>query len=220
MGHGAAAKNLGGCMAVSIFSLAVTASVTLAQGGPPVGLGAPAGANPKAAIREREVREGRLRSAELEAAENKADQKRLEATIVQVKQDFARIQIVRNQIAHNLVARIPLDYHVISNQTEEIHKRAHRLKAYMLPRALEEKKGQQHVEAFDRGDMVGALVNLCKLIDGFVENPALKNAETVNAQQLEKATNDKTRADSDLVSIVELSSRIQKSAERLNKTRQ
>lgn len=219
MRDGGTAKNLGSCMAATIFSLLATASMTLAQGGPPPGLGAPANNNPKAAMREREVREGRLRSAELGAAAKNADQKRIEANIAQVKEDFARIQVARNQIAHNLVARIPLNYHVVSNQMEEIYKRAHRLKAYMLPQATEEKKKEQeNFVALDSGEMIGALVNLCKLIDGFVENPALKNVATIDAQQLEKARKDKARADSDLVSIVELSSRIQKSVERLNKT--
>jgi hypothetical protein len=211
------AKNLGACVAATIFWLVVITSVTLAQG-PPPGLGTPANNNPKTAMRERDVREGRLRSAELEAAAPNTDQKRVEANIARVKEDFARIQIVRNQIAHNLVSRIPLNYRLISNQTEEIHRRAHRLKAYMLPHASQEKEKEQNSVALDSGQMTTALVNLCKLIDGFVENPTLKNAATIDAQDLEKARKDKAKADSDLLSIVELSSRIQKSAEWINKT--
>jgi hypothetical protein len=206
-------------MAAIIFSLVAMASVTLAQSGPPAGLGPPANANPKIASQEREVREGRLRSAELVAAEDNKNQKFIDATIVKVKEDFTRIQILRNQIAHNLVARIPLDYHLVSTQTEEIRKRANRLKGYMLPHApLEKEKEQENFHALESGEMIGALVNLCKLIDGFVENPALKNAVTIDVQQMEKVKKDKARADSDLISIVELSSRIQKSADRVDKT--
>ena len=129
-----------------------------------------------------------------------------------------------NEIARNLVARKPLDYHLISDQTGEINKRANRLKIYMMPRAPQDKEKEQknppdqHPPQLNSENMTGALVRLCKLVDSFVENPTLKNE--VNAEQLEKAKADKARSDSDLLNIVELSSDIQKSAERLKKTPQ
>jgi hypothetical protein len=236
-------KNLVGRIAAAGCLLIVAASAALAQGGPPAGTGPPANNNPNLESRDREKRESTLRSAELDAAVEKRNQQRLEAVIVQVKEDFSRLQIVRNEIARNLVARKPLDYHLISDQTAEINKRANRLKIYMMPRAPEAKEKEpqnppdQHpppaalihpsgaappgtpgvgTPQLNSENMTGALVRLCKLIDSFVENPALKNA--VDAQQLEKAKADKARADSDLLGIVELSNDLQKSAEKLNKT--
>jgi hypothetical protein len=209
-------KNLVGCIAAASCLLIVAASAALAQGGPPAGVGPPANNNPNLESRTREAREGALRSAELDAAVEKRNQQRLEAAVVQMKEDFTRLQIVRNEIAHNLVARKPLDYHLISDQTGEINKRANRLKTYMMPRAPEDKeKERKNPPELNSENMTGALVRLCKLIDSFVENPALKNA--VDAQQLEKAKADKVRADSDLLSLVELSESIQKSAESLKK---
>jgi hypothetical protein len=225
-------KNLVGCIAAAGCLLIVAASATLAQSGPPAGVGPPGNNNPNLESRDREVREGALRSAEMDAAVGKRNQQRVEAVVVQVKEDFAHLQIVRNEIARNLVARKPLDYHLISDQTAEINKRANRLKIYMMPRAPEDKEKEQKNLAdqhptraarvgtpqLNGADMTGALVKLCKLVDSFVENPALKNE--VNAQQLDKVKADKARADSDLLGIVELSESIQKGAESLKKTPQ
>ena len=214
-----ALKNFVGCTAVAILWLVAMTNATLAQSGPPAGAGPPANNNPNIESRAREIREGALRSAEMDAAVEKRNQQRLEAVVVQVKEDFAHLQIVRNEIARNLVARRPLDYHLILDQTAEINKRANRLKIYMMPRAPEDKeKEAKNPPALNSENMTGALVRLCKLIDSFVENPALKNE--VNAQQLDRAKADKARADSDLLNIVELSNDLKKSAERLNKTPQ
>ena len=221
--------NFVGCIAAAGCLLIVAASATLAQGGPPAGVGPPGNNNPNLETRGREIREGALRSAEMDAAVEKRNQQRVEAVVVQVKEDFTHLQIVRNEIARNLVARKPLDYHLISDQTAEINKRANRLKIYMMARAPEDKEKEQKnppdehptraarvgTPQLNSGDMTGALVRLCKLIDSFVENPALKNE--VDAQQLDKAKADKARADSDLLSIVELSNDLQKSAESLKK---
>ena len=223
-------KNFVGCTAAAILWLVAMTSATLAQGGPPAAAGPPANNNPNLESRARQIREGALRSAEMDAAVEKRNQQRVEALVVQVKEDFAHLQIVRNEIARNLVARKPLDYHLISDQTTEINKRANRLKIYMMPRAPEDKEkepknppdqhptpaGREVTPQLNSENMTGALVRLCKLIDSFVENPALKNE--VNAQQLDKAKADKARADRDLLSIVELSNDLQKSADRLNKT--
>lgn len=77
----------------------------------------------------------------------------------------------------------------------------------------DKEKEQKKAAELDSEDMTGALGRLCKLIDSFVENPALKNA--VDAPQLEKIKADKARADSDLVGIIEFRENIQKRAESL-----
>ena len=58
--------------------------------------------------------------------------------------------------------------------------------------------------------MVDALVKLCKLIDSFTENPALKNAATVNSKDIARSKEDKANADRDLLAIIKLSAGIQK----------
>jgi hypothetical protein len=194
----------------------VITCVTLAQR--PAGAGPPPVNSPRLESGERDARENALRGAEVDAAMEKRNQQRLEAGIVQVKQDFTRLQVVRNEIAHNLVAKKPLDYQLVSDQTRDINKAASRLKRYMMARApedTEKEKEQKQPAELSSEDMTGALVRLCKTIDSFVENPALKNA--VDADHLDKVKADKSRADSDLLTIVDLSERIQKSVESLKK---
>lgn len=170
------------------------------------------GQSRKAEQRKREVRETMLRNAELGVAVDKADQKRIDAAIKQIKEDFRQIQIVRNEMVRNLLANKPLDYKLIAGEAGEINKRAGRLKTFLMPPAPEDKeKTQKSQIEFDNEEMKDALIRLCNLIAGFVENPVLK---TPGITDVEKST----RAGGDLLSIIELSGNIKRSAERLNKT--
>jgi hypothetical protein len=209
-------KSLVGGLAAIVFLAVTMVSAAMGQAGPPAGSGMPGNNNPKFEGQERKMSEERLRSAEMNAAADNKNQQRLEASLAKMKEDFTRIQVVRNQIARNLVARIPIEYGLVSHQTEEVNKRANRLKTYMIAHASDAKENEQKdLPPLGSGDMTGALVQLCKLIDNFVENPALKNAASIDAQRLDKAKIDKAKADSDLFAIIELSNRIQKSADRL-----
>lgn len=162
----------------------------------------------------RRASEARLRSAEMEAGAEAENQKHIQEAITNMKQDFTRIQVLRNDIARSLVARKPLDYSLITEQAAEINKRAHRLNVYMLARANESKQ-QSDPPDLKSEEMINALVKLCKLIDSFTENPALKNAATVQAKEVEKAKEDKARADGDLLAIMKLSERIHKKSDSL-----
>jgi hypothetical protein len=166
----------------------------------------------KAEQRKREVRETMLRNSELGAAIEKGDQKRIEAAVEQVKQDFRQIQIVRKEIARNILANKPADYKLISGEASEINKRAERLKTYLIPPAAEGKdKAPKSQIEFDGDQMKDALVRLCNLIDSFTENPVLKTIGRVDVEE-------SARAGVDLLDIIELSSNIKRSAERLKKT--
>src|SRR6266852_2331491 len=102
------------------------------------------------------------------------NQKLLQAAISNMKEDFTRIQVLRNDIARNLVARKPLDYVLIVEQTTEINKRANEINAYMMARSPDD-PAQDKPHDLKSDEMVGALVKLCKLIDSFTVNPTLKN---------------------------------------------
>ncbi len=116
-----------------IFGLGF-ASQALAQGGPPPGQGQPANNGPFLEDRARRNGEQGLRTVELIAGTDAENQKTVQAAVANVKTDFTRIQVLRNDIARNLVARKPLDYKLVSQQTEEINKRARELKIYMMAR--------------------------------------------------------------------------------------
>ena len=161
--------------------------------------------------RQREVREANLRNAETKAAIESIDQNRVAAAIKQVKDDFKQIQIVRNEMVRNLLADKPLDYKLIAGETGEIHKRADRLKTYLMPPVADKNKEDHKSQIeFNNDEMKDALVRLCNLIVGFIDNPVLKTPEKVDVEQSAKAGGD-------LLSIIELSGNIKRSAERLNK---
>lgn len=201
-------NKLAGCLAAGIFSLSLATS---SFGQAPAGAGPPPIINIKREEHARQVSEAKLRSAEMDAGEEAENQKRILTAIANMKEDFTRIQVLRNDIARNLVAHKPLDYGVVTAQTAEINRRTHRLNVYMLAHPPD-KKEQDAPTDLKNEEMVGALVKLCKLIDSFTENPALKSAATVDAEKSEQARADKAKADADLVAIIKLSEAIQKRA--------
>ena len=195
----------------AIVSLCL-AGTTMAQ--KPTGAGPPPNNNPNLDDRARQVDEGRLRSAEADAGSDEKNQKLVQAAIVNMKEDFSRIQVLRNDIARNLVAHKPLDYSLVSEQTAEINKRANRLNLYMRAHAEAVEK-ESNSPDLKNEEMISALVRLCKLIDSFTENPALKNAATVDSKDAAKAKENKANADRDLLMIIKLSSSLQKKSETL-----
>ena len=208
-------RSFGWPFVAAIFSLSLTGT-TMAQG-KPAGAGPPPNNNPNVQDRFRQVDEGKLRSAEMDAGTDEKNQKLVQAAIANMKEDFARIQVLRNDIARNLVAHKPLDYSLVSEQTAEINKRANRLNLYLRAHAAEGEK-DDNLPELKSEEMIGALVRLCKLIDSFTENPALKNASTVDSKEIAKAKEDKANADRDLLAIIKLSGKIQKKSESLRTT--
>lgn len=198
-------------LAAAIVSLCL-AGTTMAQ--KPAGAGPPPNNNPNLDDRARQVDEGRLRSAEADIGNDEKNQKLVQAAIVNMKEDFSRIQVLRNDIARNLVAHKPLDYSLVSEQTAEINKRASRLNVYMRAHVPEAEK-ENTLPELKSEEMIGALVRLCKLIDSFTENPALKNAATIDSKDVVKAKENKADADRDLLAIIKLSNSLQKKSESL-----
>jgi hypothetical protein len=162
--------------------------------------------------REREHREAMLRTAETTAAVDKMDQKKIEAALKQVQEDFRQIQIVRNEMVRNLLANRPLDYKLISEETGEINKRADRLKTFLMPPVEKDQDEQPKSQIeFNDGEMKDALIRLCNMIAIFIDNPILQTPARVDVEQ-------STKAAGELLSIIELSDNIKRSAERLKKT--
>ena len=197
----------------AVFSLCLASiSLTRAQG-KPAGAGPPPNINPNIETRQRQVDENRLRNAELNVGAEERNKKLLEAAILNMKEDFTRIQVLRNDIARNLIAQKPLNHKLLSQQTAEINKRVSRLNVYMRAHTEEEK--ESNAPEIKSEEMVDALVRLCKLIDSFTENPALKDAATVDSKEIDKAQVNKAKADRDLLAIIKLSSSLQKKSDSL-----
>jgi len=195
-------------LAATVSALIATASAVPALQTPRP----PGDRNAKREDRQKEMREKGLQTLDMRQVLEQRDQARIDAAIKQIKDDFKEIQIIRNEMVHNLVANKPLDYKLISNEAAEINKRADRLKTFLMPpdAELKDKDPKAHVE-FTNDEMKGALVQLCNRIVSFIENPVLKSPGTVDVEQ-------SARAGGDLLVIIELSGNIKRSAERLNKT--
>jgi hypothetical protein len=197
-------------LAASILWLCLAG--TAAAQGKPAGAGPPPNNNPNLDDRARQVDEGRLRSAEVDARSDEKNRKLVQEAIANMKEDFTRIQVLRNDIARNLVARKPLDYPLISEQTAEINKRAGRLNLYMHAHDADGEK-ESNPDELKNEEIVTALVRLCKLIDSFTENPALKNAATIDSKDVARAKENKANADRDLLAIIKLSGSLKKQSE-------
>ncbi|HWS86531.1 MAG TPA: hypothetical protein VN282_06190 [Pyrinomonadaceae bacterium] len=197
---------------VCLFALwpgAARAQQPSAPGPPP-----PGNRDPFAEARERQQREAQLRSAELLGEVKLTDRRSVEAAVEQMKDDFRRIQVVRNDVVRHLQSGRPLDYKFISREAGEIHKRAGRLKTHLLREVpAGEKKEPPPLADIEGAQLTEALVRMCHRIDSFTENPLFKIPEVVDVKDAEKAGRD-------LRDILRLSEVIGKSAERLNKSRE
>lgn len=200
-----------GC-AAAICLLTLAAEPARAQqppgsGPPPSGL-----RDPFAEVRERQQREAQLRSAEMLGTAKPVSSRAAEAAAVQMREDFRAIQVLRNKVVRQLKSDQPLDYDSLADQTEEINKRASRLRSQLVKEAPEGEKKEPEKEAeFDGAQVTDALVRMCHRIDSFTENPVFKLPDVVDVQQSAKARRD-------LLDIIRLSSGVNKAAEKMKKT--
>jgi hypothetical protein len=198
-------------LAAAASLIIITAVATSAQG-PPPGTGAPAVVNPKGDTDAQTNREAMLRSAEVGATTEQLNKQRLLAGIEQTKQDFKRIQLVRNDMVDEIVAKKPFDLKQISERADEVNKRAVRLKSYLMPPTPEgEKKPEEKEVSYTEEELKGALVKLCNSIYSFTGNEMFKNPGTLDAQK-------SLKAGADLLAIIELSGNIKRSADKLSKS--
>lgn len=198
--------------AVAALLTLFTCAAASAQGPPPGG-GAPGFKNPKGETDAQTNREAKMRSAEVGATAEQVNKQRLLAGIEQTKQDFKRIQVVRNDMVDDLVAKKPLDFKQISERADEVNKRAVRLKSHLMPPTPEpDKKPEDEKQVvYTEEELKGALVKLCNTIYSFTGNEMFKNPATLDAQKSMKAG-------ADLLNIIELSNNIKRNADKLGKS--
>ena len=162
--------------------------------------------------RQREMRQTEILRLRLARTERTANLVYLQAIMAQVKQDFERIQVARNQIVRAAASGKELDYRFVSEVAGEIKKRASRLEDNLaLPEPEAGEKSRSNLVELNETQIREALSTLCHRIESFVKSPLFENPGVLHLQHSIKATND-------LASILELSGGIRKSAERLRKT--
>jgi len=162
--------------------------------------------------REREMRQREeLRRSLGKRPVRAANLRYVQAIIAQVKQDFERIQIARNEIVRVAASRNTLDYKFLSEVTGDIKKRASRLEDNLaLPDPEGDKNSKNNAGDLTEAQIREALLMLCNRIESFVTSPLFETPGVIDVEH-------STKASSDLRSILELSGRIRKSAERLSK---
>lgn len=194
-----------------VYFFALAGAAPAQQSGAP-GPPLPGNRDPFAEARERQQREAQLRSAEWVGEVKLTDRRSVEAAVGQMKDDFRRIQVLRNDMVRHLQSGRPLDYKFISRETGEINKRAIRLKTHLLRETpVGEKAGPEPQADIEGARLTEALVRMCHRIDSFTENPLFKIPEVVDVKDAEKAGRD-------LRDILRLSEGIGKAAGRLEKT--
>jgi hypothetical protein len=210
--HESVALKVAALRLTAAASIVLFAAVAAVAQGPPSGAGAPGFRNPKGDTDAQTNREAKLRSAEVGATAEEVNKQRLLAGIEQTKQDFKRIQLVRNDMVDDIVAKKPFDFKQLSERADEVNKRAVRLKSYLMPPTPEgEKKPEEKEVSYTEEELKGALVKLCNSIYSFTGNEMFKNPATLDAQKSMKAG-------ADLLNIIELSDNIKRSADKLGKS--
>ena len=137
-------------------------------------------------------------------------QKAIKAIGEQVDQDFKKILMLHNEIVRAISGSNGLDFGFVEDATTEIRKRATRLQATLALKPEESKENSGKQVSINDSQMKDALITLCKDIEKFVTNPVIEHPGTVNAEELNKARQD-------LQSVIDQSSNIKKTAERLAK---
>ena len=208
--HRAPSATAAVCVAAAACVLALSAGTARAQqsqppGPPPVGA-----RDPFAEARERQQREAQLRSAEM-LGTVRPNTREAEAAAAQMREDFRRIQVLRNNVARHVLSGKPLDYKFVAGEAEEINKRASRLKSHLVREvpAGEKKEPEKPAELAD-DTVKDALVTMCLRIDSFTENPVFKLPDVVDVEQSAKAGRD-------LRDIIRLSDAVRKTAAKLSK---
>lgn len=175
----------------------------------PGGLRPPPRTQKPPSVREREFK---ILEMEREAAKPRtpAEEK---LALVQIAEDFERIQIINNKMMSAAMSAASPDYASIAGTTAEIRKRARRIRDNLrLPKADSEQTTMEpeHKVVVDAARMKAALISLDGSIMSFIKNPIFKEPGVVDVQHA-------ARAGQDLETIILFSQLISRDAGRLRK---
>jgi len=132
-------------------------------------------------------------------------------TYAEVARDFEQLQLVNNSLSGAAQGGAALDFDVIKKHSGEVRKRAARLRSCLaLPEVKEQEAQLKVLEAQTPEAMKSAVASLNALVYAFAWNPVFHQMNVVDLEH-------STKAARDLVGIIVLSERINKSAGELSK---
>jgi hypothetical protein len=151
--------------------------------------------------------EDKYRSDEIERVRRSAEKPKDRRTtrFPQIKDDFERIQIINSDVLQTNPINRPLDYRRIAEAGAEVSKRASRLKSNLFPTESNDGTKKTSPQNESTQDLKSLLKALDTAVIGFVHNPMFENLKVVNSQ-------DSTKAQQDLESIIKLSREVNKRA--------
>ena len=128
----------------------------------------------------------------------------------QIRADFLRIQVIDRRLIKATADSDTLDLAFVSRSVSEIRKRSRRLKENLaLPPPETPLAGRWEIEIEATNERLRiSISDLSKLIDEFVSNPMFEESKLVDARLSSKARQD-------IEAIIELSSQIKRSSEKL-----
>lgn len=149
------------------------------------------------------------RTADMSNLERKAGPKRDAQTILaEVNEDFERLRAIDEEMKTRLASNAALDYKHVAASSAEVKQRAIRLKTNLT---LPDPKDEKRLKVQDPGaDLKPALTTLESLLNSLLTNPVFSDSGALDARLAGKAK-------LDLESIIELSEKVRKSAEKISK---
>ena len=135
----------------------------------------------------------------------------LRTTLVQIREDFLRIQVLDDQLHKFATRNEPFDLKAVAKHASEITQRAERLRQNLVLPGT--KKNRRHPgPGVDMGieQLRVAILDLSKAINAFVENPVFEKSGVIDAKLSMKAAGDLDR-------IIEVSWQLKRSSEKLKR---
>ena len=160
--------------------------------------------------RDRSLRDREMQITILEKGANASTKREPRLLLQEINEDFARLQVVNNEMKLKSSASIVLDFKYVSDAAAEIKKRSSRLKTNLV--FPDSAKTDKREKTPPSEGLKAQLVKLDRLIRSFVTNPVFTDAGVVNVELAAKARGD-------LDEIVELSEEVKKKAASLNKAK-
>jgi hypothetical protein len=160
---------------------------------------------------ERRSREAGLRSITM-MGKDKADPRVYQAFLDQLNDDFQQIQLIRIGMIKNIAAATPIEYKQLSKDASEIRKRALRMKTSLALTENTDSVRKEPVKVEYQNDTIQkAASDLCLEISRFTTSPLFKPGAVYNLRYA-------TEADNALDAVINISSNIKTSAEKLRKS--
>lgn len=191
-----------------------TSTLLLAQqpspkpGSKPTFYPAPSGADVERMERDRHFRDLELIEKVITKEKSKPNERDREMALKRATEDFQRLLVIYQETFAS--PGVSLDYKRVFETTAEIQKRSTRLKSYLLLPVIVADKKKKLPSEMDHDRLGASLLELKQLIANFLTNPVFYGDGSIDARL-------QTLAARDLDGVIELSGRISKGAEKLEK---